>query len=131
MPKAVLLAWSGPTSIETDDEYNRWYEDVHVPQVIEAVGKPATVTRQVLVDPRSGEVDSVPKYLATYEFDDVDVSTAHAALMSAFRAQKLDMSPAIDASAGDMQWYTRLGWSIQRSPQRPGDHHDSNEGTLV
>jgi hypothetical protein len=107
--KAVLLAWSSPVSTEMDDEFNRWYEDVHVPQVIEAVGKPTTVTRRTLVDPRSGENSSVPKYLAVYEFEDIDVVTANAALMGAFRAQKLDMSPTIDAKAGDMQWYSPLG----------------------
>lgn len=118
--KAVLLAWSSPVSTEMDVEFNRWYEDVHVPQVIEAVGKPTTVTRRTLVDPRSGENSSVPKYLAVYEFEDIDVVAANTALMGTFRAQKLDVSLTIDAKAGAMQWYSPLG-SIGR--QSPRDRH--------
>ncbi len=106
--KAILLAWSSPTSPETDAEFNHWYDTVHMPQVIEAVGTTTTVSRQALVDPHSPESASIPRYLAVYEFDDVDVSTANAALMGAFKAEKLDMSPTIDRKASDMQWYSRL-----------------------
>lgn len=107
MPTAVLLAWTSPTSNETDREFNSWYANVHIPQVIDAVGVPAKVTRQTRSESKSDDAGSVPRYLAIYEFD-TDVETAKTALIGAFRNGEFDMSPTIDPTASDMQWYSRV-----------------------
>lgn len=116
MSTAVLLAWSSPSSPESDDEFNRWYEEVHAPQVKASVGKDVTLRRYRLEDSQSGDQPPVPRYLAVYEFSDVDVPTASAALIAAFRGGQFDMSPAIDAKSGSMQWYAPHGSSTDDAP---------------
>jgi hypothetical protein len=38
MSTTLLFAWASPASPEVDDEYSRWYDEVHAPQVKDAVG---------------------------------------------------------------------------------------------
>ncbi|MBA4024606.1 MAG: hypothetical protein C0482_19815 [Gordonia sp.] len=106
MSTALLFAWSSPTSPEVDAEFNRWYEEVHAPQVKDAVGAEVTVTRYRFEDPAVDGQPPVPKYLAVYEISDTDVTTAHSALMAAFKGGRFDMSPTIDRSAARMEWYS-------------------------
>jgi hypothetical protein len=38
MPKKILIAFTSPASPEVEDEYNDWYNNVHVPDVVAAPG---------------------------------------------------------------------------------------------
>ena len=38
MAKALLLAFTGPKSPELEDEYNEWYDSVHLPDVLAVPG---------------------------------------------------------------------------------------------
>jgi hypothetical protein len=95
MAKGIMIALTNPTSLERDDEFNRWYNEVHSKEVTSLPGIASIVRyrahHQILPD---GE----PKfrYLAIYELDDVDL-----ALRSlAEGADKFDMSDSLDFANG-------------------------------
>lgn len=120
MSTALLFAWSSPASPEDDAEFNRWYEQVHAPQVKDAVGAEVTVTRYRFEDPAVDGQPPVPKYLAVYEIADTDVATAHSALMAAFKDGRFDMSTTLDRKSGSMEWYSpHSGVSAEGSAAQP------------
>ena len=56
-----------------EDEYNDWYDNVHVPDVLETPGFLAA-TRYMIKEPQSGR----RKYLAVYEIETADVEATMA-----------------------------------------------------
>jgi hypothetical protein len=75
MARYVLIANNGPTDGEDDDaDYNRWYDEVHVPDLL-AVPGIHTARRFRVVMSRQ----DVPPYVALYEIetDDIDAVMAH------------------------------------------------------
>lgn len=107
MPKVVLLAWSQPASKAAMDEYDRWYREVHAPQVSAAIGADMPILRYERQDPTVSETDELPRFLAIYEIEGSDVDTAHTALMTALADGRIEISPALDPKSGAMEWYTR------------------------
>ncbi|MBY4039240.1 hypothetical protein HQO38_18410 [Rhodococcus fascians] len=105
MPKALLLAWSQPTSPEVLGEFDNWYNATHAPQVCAAIGAKTPMTRYVNVEGTTGESDVSPKHLAIYEIEDGDVATANSALMEAVSGGRINMSPTLDVTSGAMEWY--------------------------
>jgi hypothetical protein len=82
--RAVLLVGTNPASEEQSDEYNAWYNDTHIPQMIERV--PGFLSAQ--------------RYLAIYEVEvDNDPAEALAALNEAVQGGKIDTSPALSPDA--------------------------------
>lgn len=104
MAKAVLLAWSSPTSAERLAEFDEWYEGTHIPQVRAAVPAITTVARYELVDPDSP--GPVSRYLAIYELDDADVQAAAAAMAASAAAGRIELSTAMDMAGNPpaVQW---------------------------
>lgn len=72
-----------------DDEFNRWYDDVHVPEVL-ALGPFRSAQRFVLTDPQP--FAQTHRYVAVYAFDG-DPQAALAALLDA--AGDMTMSDAM------------------------------------
>ena len=72
MPEAVLLVYTYCTDPAREDEFNRWYDDVHIPDVLKAphiVG--ATRYRLSGPPPRNGG-EPHATYLAIYQLDTDD-----------------------------------------------------------
>ena len=65
--KAVLLVMTDCTDASREDEYNRWYFHMHIPDLLAADGLHRAARYRV---GPSGE--SSPKYLAVYEFESAD-----------------------------------------------------------
>ena len=105
MPKALLLAWSRPTSPDVLEEFDKWYNATHAPQVCAAIGARTPTTRYVHVDGTTGESGDPSKHLAVYEIEDGDIAAANSALMEAISGGRIDMSPTLDLSSGAMEWY--------------------------
>ena len=70
MAKYLFLAMADCSDPSREDEFNRWYNEIHVPDVLSAPGV-IQGTRYVNTDP---EGNKRPKYLAVYEIetDDID-----------------------------------------------------------
>lgn len=62
----VLIVLNDCADLARDDEFNAWYDDVHIPDVL-STGTYHSAVRYENTDPESG-----PRYLAVYETDAAD-----------------------------------------------------------
>ncbi|MBA4857475.1 hypothetical protein IU443_12480 [Nocardia farcinica] len=103
MPRHILLVHSAPAD-SRDDEYNTWYDEVHLPDVLEVDGFVAA-RRFVAAASIHGERPELP-YLAIYEIETDDLPAALAALSAA--AKKMVIHPAFDRSSQQTFAFTEL-----------------------
>jgi hypothetical protein len=96
--RAVLLVSTNPASPGQADEYNAWYDNTHIPQMIERV--PGFVSARRFEAHAASPVQPDQRYLAIYEVEvDNDPAEALAALNEAMQEGKLDTSPALSPDA--------------------------------
>lgn len=74
MPKAVMVVLTQPSDPAREDEYNEWYDNVHVPEVCAIPGF-VGARRYKVTDAGPFPVDpAAPAYLAIYELDSDDLA---------------------------------------------------------
>jgi hypothetical protein len=88
--KGILVALSNPVSAAREDEFNRWYNEVHGSEVTGLPGF-ASMTRYKVKAQVVPPTDP-PRfsYLAFYELDDIDLA------VRALAGGKLTMSDSVD-----------------------------------
>jgi hypothetical protein len=91
MARHILLVQSEPRD-GRDDEYNQWYDEEHLPEVLEVAGFVAA-RRFVAVPGVHGELPAHP-YLAIYEIETDDPAATLATLSTA--ARSMSLSPAFN-----------------------------------
>ena len=110
MAKALLIAYSSAVPGK-DAEYEKWYEEVHVPDLRAAIPSITAVNRYRRVDLTGGS--ERVRYVTVYELGDVDVATAAGQLGAAGQAGRLRSTDTIDMTDAppDVQWLTATGSS--------------------
>lgn len=74
MPKGVFVVQSRPISPEREDEYNKWYSEEHIPDILQIPGF-VTARRYRLRDAAHITADpSARPYLAVYEIEADDLA---------------------------------------------------------
>jgi hypothetical protein len=92
MSKAVYLVYSRASSPDREDEYNDWYDNVHLAEVCSIDGVSGASRFQLADD----EADpGLHEYLAIYEFDADDPNTVVEAIMAAGIEGRFNMSDAL------------------------------------
>ena len=91
MSKPVMVVWSNPSDPAREDEFNEWYDGVHVPDVLKIPGI-LSCTRYKLSDTQFGPVETPGTYVAYYEVDPEKLAGIPAAFGEAFVAGELPMS---------------------------------------
>ena len=75
-PKAVMIVLTNCSDAAREDEFNEWYNDVHLPDVLLTPG----IVRATRLG-RTGETpEGQGRYLALYELDTDDVTSVQEAL---------------------------------------------------
>lgn len=87
MAKAYLYVESHPSSPDRVDEYNTWYNDTHLAEIVALPGFVAAH--------RYEPVDGEGPYLAVYEIDDDDPESVVGTLGAAVGDGRVQMSDAI------------------------------------
>lgn len=96
MPEILLLVRSAPATVELEDEYNTWYDEVHIPQILERIPGARSARRYRLTDAQlAPNAVLPPAYLAEYRVDTDDPQAAVLTLGAALTDGTLDMSPSI------------------------------------
>jgi hypothetical protein len=75
---AILMVKSRCNDAARADEFNRWYDEVHVPDVLAASGVVAAQRYKLAGRPSKGE--PTVEYLAIYEFGDDDPTAGMAGI---------------------------------------------------
>jgi hypothetical protein len=98
---ARLLVFSSPRSVSDEREFDDWYDDVHIPQVVEVVPGVISGQRFVLSPTQLGvEVASGPRRrLTIYEVEAGRVAEVVSGLGAALRDGTLDQTELIDRTS--------------------------------
>jgi hypothetical protein len=98
VPKGIMLVHSQPSSPEEADAYHRWYDDSHIPEILEVDGFASARRLQAA----GGE-----SYLVVYEVEDID--TAKAAMAAAQAAGTMTRPTGVQLDPPpSVQWFTEL-----------------------
>jgi hypothetical protein len=108
MAKHVLLVYSNPAE-GAEDEYNRWYNEVHLPEVVQTEWF-VRAERFKFDDGAPGAAEQ--RYLAVYEVETDDVELAKKALGEA--AGSFRMSPAFDVKTAKLAWASAVSPVVER-----------------
>jgi len=105
--KHVLVVLSNATE-GGDDEFNEWYTNRHLGDVLKLRGYKAA-QRFRLSDAQLGTAELPYRYLAIYEVEAEDVSDAAAALTSGIGgAEAMYISPTLDMGRTSAWFYTPI-----------------------
>jgi len=94
MTTAVLFVRTGPATPEAEREYNDWYDQVHIPQILAAVPAITRAQRFRLMSSH-GEPDTPAPYLAVYQIEADDPQEAVSQLGRAMASGEITMSPSV------------------------------------
>jgi hypothetical protein len=100
MAKGVLAVQTAPAA-GRDDDYNDWYNDVHLVEILKLSG--FTSARRF----RKLQGEGLP-YLAIYEVEADDLESAQASLGKAVAAGEVTISDALDPGAAAMTLYEQI-----------------------
>lgn len=108
----LLAGYVNPAGSAQEAEFNRWYDEVHIPQVIDRIEGVIGARRYRLADAQLVESGSLPpqRYLSLYELETDDLQATADRLAGAMGDGTLDMTDALDmAVAGPvMHFYDAL-----------------------
>jgi hypothetical protein len=97
LERAIMVVFTGPTSPEEEDEYNDWYSNTHLDDVLKTPGF-VRATRYKLFADQFEEAGPPPnRYLALYEIEAEDIRAAMDALVAGRPNRYL--SPTLDVEA--------------------------------
>ena len=105
MARHLLLVHTTPLA-GREDEYNAWYDSVHLREVLE-VPEFVAAQRFSVAATRAGDPPPAHPYLAIYELETDDIDAALARLRKA--AATMDISPALDRSTAALFSVTPIG----------------------
>jgi hypothetical protein len=95
---AMLAVYSQPATGEQEDEYNTWYDDVHIPQILERIPDVRTARRYRLSPTQIVSPPECPphRYLTIYEIETEDLPAVRNRLVEALDDGTFDWSDALD-----------------------------------
>ena len=85
MAKGIMYVESRPSSPDREDEYNTWYDEIHIPQLLTFDG--------IVAARRLRPVDGNGPYVALYELEGDDLQAVLDNMMA--NAGRLHMSDAL------------------------------------
>ena len=106
MAKHVLLVLSNPTEGK-EDEYNDWYDNTHLGEVLQIPGFTAAQRFEVNGPPVTGE--ATHKYMALYDLDTDNPQDALVELGARVQDGQVEMSDAIDGKTIVSSLFTPRG----------------------
>jgi hypothetical protein len=94
MPKAIMFVQSRPSAPDREDEYNDWYTNTHLPEVLDIPG--IVAARRFKASDVAPPGDGAHQYCAVYELDVDDLSAVMPALAGRFADGSMRMSDAME-----------------------------------
>jgi hypothetical protein len=96
MPKGVFLALTNPTTDDVHDEFNQWYSDVHVKEVLALPGVNSCrrfklASSQIM----PGDDAAGRQYLALYEIDVDDWQSFSDSMVAGFTDGTITVNPDV------------------------------------
>jgi hypothetical protein len=105
MAKAVLVVFTNVTSPEHDDEYNDWYDNTHLADVVQVPGFLAA-TRYRISEAQARGVEPQHRYLSIYEVESDDFPATLEALRKT--GKTMAMSEHLDGARSTAYLYEEI-----------------------
>jgi hypothetical protein len=102
--EGILVAETSPTGADRDDDFNRWYDEVHAPQALALAGFESLCRYHAVTQVVPPAEIDIPRYVAIYALSDVD--SAMAALAGA--NDSMAMSDAVDLTSMKLTVFTKI-----------------------
>ena len=99
----LYMVKSNPV-VGKEDEYNRWYSDIHLSEVLQIDG--FRTAQRFQLHPRQVQPNPTHTYLAIYQIDSDDVDGTLANLS---KATWMNLSDAIDMTSLEIGIYQAMG----------------------
>lgn len=112
MAKYLFLAFTNPAQGQ-EGEFNRWYDEQHIPDVIDVPG--FVSARRFRLDDYQYPLNQVPnnhRYLALYEIETDDVGRTLEELRGRIGTPKMVMSDALDLSGLHSPVYVQIAGPV-------------------
>jgi hypothetical protein len=106
MPRLKMMVYTNALDGK-DDEFNHWYDTIHLPEVIDFT-KAVAAQRFQLSDAQPGDPGG-HRYLAIYEFE-VDSQEAYDSLTAS--TDKMDLGSSLDSGSAKVVFYDEIGERI-------------------
>jgi hypothetical protein len=97
MSKSLLFVETKPASADVVEEYHRWHDDVHLPEMLAVAG---------FVSARRWQTDG-DSFITLYEID-TDIDTARANLRAAVEAGRMSKPVAVETNPPPVMRYLSL-----------------------
>lgn len=101
MPKAILIVLSNAAAGK-EDEFNDWYTNRHMPEIVQNVEGFASGQRFKLSKAQLMPNPNAPQYAAIYEIEADDIQAAVQALGAGMGSGKVSMSDSIDLAGAQI-----------------------------
>jgi hypothetical protein len=98
MAKTLLLVESKPESAQLVEEYHKWHEQIHIPEMLSVDG---------FVSARRWQADDGGSFVTLYEID-TDIDTARANLTAALRDGRMSKPVAVQTQPPPVMRYLSL-----------------------
>lgn len=123
VPEAVFLPFTDPSSSDQDRAFNDWYEEVHLPEVLDVPGFTAASRYRVTdIDMLGRPWVSPHEYLAVYELGSADPAAFDATMAELRRrireGDRMEISAAL-GSEKQSQAFARVGERVERGEPLP------------
>jgi hypothetical protein len=108
--RALFLVFTKPVD-GMEDEYNRWYDEVHIHDVVKVPGV-VSAQRYEVAHPGPAGGEPTHRYLAVYELEGKP-EDAMDEMMARFLTEKMPGSDALDLLSSDMAVWAPRGPRIE------------------
>ena len=98
-----------------DAEYNRWYNDVHIPDVLNASGFVRAQRFKMAETQANPKADKTYQYLALYEIETDDIAASLKDLQSRGGTPDMIMSDAIDLKSANARIFEPVAAMVAAS----------------
>jgi hypothetical protein len=109
MPKALMVVASNPTDSAHEAEFNEWYTNTHLDDVLKVAG--FTVARRYALSdarPMVGTTASPYRYLAIYDVESDDLQQSGRDLQAALDSGAIPLSETFDLSNFAVDFYAAI-----------------------
>jgi len=105
MARRYYVVFSGPVD-GREDEYNDWYDNTHLADVLRAAGFEAAQRFELVGT--NPPTDASHKYMAIYEIDTDDIDGVNAALARVAGTEAMQLSDAMDLRNVKGMWFAPI-----------------------
>jgi hypothetical protein len=90
-----MITYSRPASPAQEPEYNEWYDNTHLPDILSVPGV-VSARRFKLSTAQISEPPSLPEYIAVYDLDAPDIQALLDRLKERRESGEIDFSEALE-----------------------------------